>query len=280
MVDGGGSKTRIRFIDRTSNILIAEAVTGPSNLGLGSEACWLSITQACDATKIVPTRYIAGMAGTEYKSFRSTFLDQAPAPLLLVSDRDSGLFGAMGGRAGGCLTVGTGVSLAWLDNGRELYRRGGLGFVLGDYGGGAWLGRRVLQELAQLLDRGLLEPSHYHLINKLNLGDTSADWMQFAKDARPLDFSVLAKVVVDLSLEIPLCDSLLQEGTLALTGPLNDCPRCLPIALIGGLAEVYEPRLTAFGFNIVKPIGDALNGLDYIDQHLAKLTVEYWKCDA
>ena len=214
MIDGGGSKTRTRFVDRTSDLLIAETVTGPSNLGLGSEACWLSIAQACDAAKIVPTRYIAGMAGTEYASCRSKFLRKAPAPLLLVSDRDSGFFGATYGQAGGCLTVGTGVSLAWLDDGSNLYRRGGLGFVLGDQGGGAWLGRRVLQELAQLLDRGLLEPLHYHLIHKLNLGDTSADWMQFAKDAKPLDFSVLAKVVVNLSLEIPLCDNLLHEGRL------------------------------------------------------------------
>ena len=280
MVDGGGSKTRIRFIDRASDILIAETVTGPSNLGLGSEACWLSITQACDMVKIVPKRYIAGMAGIEYASCRSKFLHKAPAPLLLVSDRDSGLFGATCGQAGGCLTVGTGVSLAWLDDGSNLYHRGGLGFVLGDQGGGAWLGRRVLQELAQLSDRSLLEPLHHHLIHKLNLGDTSADWMQFAKDARPLDFSVLAKVVVNLSPEIPLCDNLLHEGAIALTSPLNDCPSCLSIALIGGLAEVYEPRLTALGYNIVKPLGDALNGLDYIDQHLANLPVNYWKCDA
>ena len=43
---------------------------------------------------------------------------------------------------------------------------------------------------------------------------------------------------------------------------------------------MYEPRLTALGYNIVKPLGDALNGLDYIDQHLANLSVNYWKCDA
>ena len=279
LIDGGGSKTCIRFIDRTSGVLITETVAGPSNLGLGAEACWLSITQACDIAKVVPSRYIAGMAGTEYVSCRSTFLDEAPAPLILVSDRDSGLFGANFGYAGGCLTVGTGVSFAWLDDGLKLYRRGGLGFILGDQGGGAWLGRRVLQELAQLSDRGLLEPLHCHLIHELDIGDTCADWMQFAKDAKPVDFSVLAKVVVTLSSEIPLCDSLVQEGASALTAPLIDFPRHLPVALVGGLAKVYEPRLRAFEFNIVQPLGDALNGLDYIDQHLDELTIEYWKHD-
>ena len=280
LVDGGGSKTRIRFIDRTSDSLITEALAGPANLGLGAEACWLAINQACEAAQIIPTKYIAGMAGTEYAICRSMFLNNAPAPILLVADRDAGLFGAHAGYAGGCLTVGTGVSFAWLDDSLKIYRRGGWGFVLGDHGGGAWLGLRLLQELTQLSDSGVLEPSHYQLIHDLNIGDVASDWVQFANHATPSDFSMLAKYVANSSSEIPLCDNLLHQGALALTVPLSDFPRSLPIALVGGLSGVYEPRLEALGFSVVKPRGDALSGLDYIDQHLAELAIEYWKYNA
>jgi len=43
LVDGGGTKTRVRLLNQADQVVIAEVVTGPSNLGLGADTCWNQI---------------------------------------------------------------------------------------------------------------------------------------------------------------------------------------------------------------------------------------------
>jgi len=38
--------------------------------------------------------------------------------------------------------------------------------------------------------------------------------------------------------------------------------------------------LAAFGYQVVDPEGDALDGLRFIDQHLTHLIVDHWTSDA
>ena len=277
LVDGGGTKTRVRFLNQADQTVVSEVVTGSSNLGLGAGSCWEQIREAIDLAGFpTPTKCVAGMAGSEYVAERSEFLSKAPCETLLVSDRDSGLFGAHLGASGGCLTVGTGVAFAWVDELGQLSRRGGFGFVLGDQGGGAWIGWRVLQELVRLEDRGGLSQSHRHLVYKLGIGETVNQWMQFANQAGPREFASLAKVVMESEEQVSLSQDILDEGLMELGRVIQDFPKYLPIALVGGLSGFYAPRIKAQGYQVVDPKGDALDGLAYIDQHLQKLTVEYW----
>ena len=37
LIDGGGTKTRIRFLNQADQTVVSEVVTGPSNLGLGAD---------------------------------------------------------------------------------------------------------------------------------------------------------------------------------------------------------------------------------------------------
>ena len=277
LVDGGGTKTRIRFLNQADQTVLSEVVTGPSNLGLGAESCWEQIREAIDLAGFpTPTKCVAGMAGSEYVVERSEFLSKAPCETLLVSDRDSGLFGAHLGASGGCLTVGTGVAFAWIDEFGQLSRRGGFGFVLGDQGGGAWIGWRVLQELMRLEDRDGLNQSHRDLVEKLGIGETVNQWMQFANQAGPRAFASLAKAVVESEQQVSLSRDILAEGVMELGRVIQDFPKHLPIALVGGLSGIYAPRIKAQGYQVVDPKGDALDGLAYIDQHLQELTVEHW----
>ena len=277
LVDGGGTKTRVRFLNQSDQSMRSEVVTGPSNLGLGASACWSEIQRAIELAGVSnPVQCIAGMAGSEYVKERTQFLQQAPFPTILVSDRDSGLFGAHQGDAGGCLTVGTGVALAWIDEARMLSRRGGFGFVLGDQGGGAWIGWRLLQQLVQVADRGEIADSHFRLIAELGIGSSVGEWMQFANQAGPKAFASLARPVVESEHFSALSRQILDEGLQALVSLLQDFPKQLPLALVGGLANVYGPRLIDEGYSVRAPKGDALDGLSYIDHHLDQLTVEYW----
>ena len=77
LVDGGGTKTRIRFLNQADQTVLSEVVTGPSNLGLGAESCWEQIREAIDlAGFTTPTKCVAGMAGSEYVVERSEFLSK------------------------------------------------------------------------------------------------------------------------------------------------------------------------------------------------------------
>ena len=281
LIDGGGTKTRVRFLNNADQTLIAEVVTGPSNLGLGADVCWQQIGDAVELAGLsMPTKCVAGMAGSEYLQQRTEFLAQSPCQTVLVSDRDAGLFGAHHGRPGGCLTVGTGVAFAWIDHQGNLGRRGGFGFVLGDQGGGAWLGWRVLQELVRLSDCNQLDRVHHRLITALGIGETTNHWMQFANRAGPRDFAGLARAVVDSEHEVPLAAEILTEGLHSLCRLIEDFPRSLPLSLVGGLSTLYAKRLADLGYQVVDPEGDALDGLRFIDQHLGHLIVEHWTSDA
>ena len=48
LVDGGGTKTRVRFLNQVDQTVLSEVVTGPSNLGLGADSCWKQIRVAID----------------------------------------------------------------------------------------------------------------------------------------------------------------------------------------------------------------------------------------
>ena len=280
-IDGGGSKTRVRFLNQADQIVISEVVTGPSNLGLGADVCWEQIMKAITLAGVpMPVKCVAGLAGSEYAKERSAFLFNPPCQTFLVSDRDSGLYGAHCGMPGGCLTVGTGVAFAWLDESRQLLRRGGFGFMLADQGSGAWIGWRFLQELVRLADRGLLDQSHRVLIDQLAIGESVPQWMEFANAAQPRQFASLAKTIVEAQGEVCLSNEILTEGLMALIDLIQDFPKHLPITLVGGLSAVYSPRIQSLGYQVVEPQGDALDGLAFIDQHRQELVIDHWESNA
>ncbi len=277
-VDGGGTKTRVRLVDHSVGAIVGEVVTGPANLGLGCKACWNQIGRAIDIAGLdLPARCVVGLAGTEYSEERQGFLASAPFPTILVSDRDAGLFGAHGGRPGGCLTVGTGVSFAWLDPRGIITRRGGFGFMLGDQGGGAWMGQRLLCGLIRLADRSDLQPSHISLIESLEIGASPTDWITFANQATPLEFGSLAPKVLNTESTISLSADIISEGVAELESLIREFPKVLPLALVGGLAHAYKNHLKMLGFDVVTADGNALDGLSYIDQHLSTLRIDRWK---
>ncbi|MBU24480.1 MAG: hypothetical protein CMD99_00410 [Gammaproteobacteria bacterium] len=279
-IDGGGTKTRVRLVEHLTGAIVEEVVTGPANLGLGCDACWNQIKRAIDLARLdLPTRCVVGLAGTEYRKERQQFLASAPHPTVLVSDRDAGLFGAHSGRPGGCLTVGTGVSFAWLNSSGVVTRRGGFGFILGDQGGGAWMGQRLLCELIRLADQGDLLPSHINLIESLEIGPTANDWIAFANQATPRDFGSLAPSVLNTKSSIPISANIVTEGVSELDSLISGFPKTLPLALVGGLAHAYENHLEVLGYEVVTADGNALDGLSYIDQHLTTLSIDRWKSD-
>lgn len=281
LVDGGGSKTRIRVIDAATGDILSESRSGPGNLTLGAEIVWTSIRAGLETPGVPQSTHIfAGLAGVESTGAREAFLAQARWPTTLISDRDSGLCGAFLGAPGACLTVGTGVALSWQTHDGVIHRRGGLGFVLGDEGGGAWVGRRVVQLLAHQADRGLLDDASEHVAMALGMGATLPEWVAFGQQAKPADFAALAPVVFTLAdAGAPLPKRVIDEGVSALVDLLSAVPSQLPIALVGGLTGCYVDRLREFGLPIVDAKGDALDGLWLDASGRVTLDLQRWSTD-
>ena len=77
--------------------------------------------------------------------------------------------------------------------------------------------------------------------------------------------------------QVSLSANIVSEGLMALIYLIQDFPKHLPIALVGGLSAVNSPRIQSLGYHVVEPQGDALDGLAYIDQHRQQLTIDYWE---
>ncbi len=77
----------------------------------------------------------------------------AGVPVAVSDDARTALLGAFGGEPGIIVIAGTGsVALGW--DGRRTARAGGHGFLLGDEGGGYWLGREAVRAALAAHDGG------------------------------------------------------------------------------------------------------------------------------
>ncbi len=281
LVDGGGTKTLVRLVQSETETVIAEARVGPGNLSEGAQTVWARIQDALNSFPVSADRILAGLAGSEYDLHRAQFLANAPLPTDLVSDRDSGLMGAHAGKPGVCLTVGTGVALAWMDTAGRIERRGGFGFTLGDQGGGAWLGLQCMRQLLPMLDGRSMDADSRTLLSACGLSEDPSAWMMFADQATPADFAALSEpIALAARSGNEPAKRLIQSGVDELLGLLQEAPSDLPVAAVGGLSAVYMPFLQAHGIPMVSPQGDALDGLMYIWREARESGIERWSSHA
>jgi N-acetylglucosamine kinase-like BadF-type ATPase len=101
-------------------------------------------------------------------------LDGRDGRALLLEDLDIAFRSAAPGPDGTLLLAGTGAVAAAFAQWRQIRRRDGLGWLLGDTGSGVWLGRRVLRAVAAQLDHnGPVTAMTPHVLAMLSL--TSAE---------------------------------------------------------------------------------------------------------
>ncbi|GAA2443800.1 BadF/BadG/BcrA/BcrD ATPase family protein [Agromyces soli] len=88
----------------------------------------------------------AGLAVSLRAEFAPPRPADAPAPAVAVAiDAVTAHLGALGGESGAIIALGTGA-IAFGSDGHEIWHRvDGWGHLLGDRGGGAWIGRRALE---------------------------------------------------------------------------------------------------------------------------------------
>ena len=155
-VDGGGTGTRARIVDRAGHIL-GEASAGSSGLTQGIERAWDHIQQAIGLAALAAQKpgmpemcadnmaLGMGLAGFNHPQLRKAFVARNPGyrHLYLETDAYTALLGAHGGRPGAIVAAGTGsIGVAFQSDG-SFRQVGGWGFPSGDDGSGAYLGLRA-----------------------------------------------------------------------------------------------------------------------------------------
>lgn len=264
-VDGGGSKTRAAVVDSALHVL-GRGTAGPSNISSRSEsevldAIVAAVDQALSQAGIGRNsiqQFGFGLAGVESAAARATvqhaLAREFPDRLLhITTDARAALAGALvhADGAGMILIAGTGtVAFGRNRTGREA-RAGGYGWVVGDEGGGFWIGRLALDHVVRALDGRAPETLLSGLLQK-RLGLRSIeDIVQYVyrPGMLPSVVAAVAPVVVEaVAAGDPVSRGILDRAAaevtqlaLSLVEKLNLQNERFAIAKIGGLWEAGTP---------------------------------------
>ena len=162
-IDAGGSTLRVGVFSETLECLHLEEfqeTANPSIIGFEKVGRLLrsSVLETLQKASLEPAEVHcigAGMAGaaqaTEWlkKEFASLF---PQSRITVAPDYEIALIGAHGKRYGILILSGTGSSACGINGSGESAHSGGWGYLIGDEGGGYWLGLQTLKSAANAAD--------------------------------------------------------------------------------------------------------------------------------
>lgn len=262
-IDGGGSGCRAAVADDRGRIL-GFGASGPANVNTdpeGAAANILAATQAAltaagHATHTGGLHAVLGLAGANVRAKARQLHALLPfASARITTDAITSARGALGLSDGIVAAMGTGSVFA-VQRGGQIRQYGGRGFVLGDEGSGAVLGRALLAEALRAED-GFV-PMSPLLAEILSGFDGAEGIISFASQAKPRDF---AELVPRLAGDDPAALRLLA-GACETVGSIidrlqQDAP--LPVVFLGGLGPLYQARL-AHRWDMRAAVGSGLDG--------------------
>lgn len=261
-VDGGGSKTRA--VVAGADGVVLGAVDGPgSAVRAGGASHAADVIAACvrDALRAAergdarPAALVAGVAGAgrepERAALERALVERGIASAIAVTtDAAIALDDAFADGPGILLIAGTGsIAFGRAPDGR-FERCGGWGAVLGDEGGGAWIGRRALNVAAAAADGREPETALLPALLTAIDGDEPPAMIGWAGRATPADFAALAPVVLRVAADGDLrANSLLALAVEELVLHVRALARDLfvderaavPVAFTGGLLTRGSP---------------------------------------
>ncbi|MDQ1900266.1 BadF/BadG/BcrA/BcrD ATPase family protein [Paracoccus sp. WLY502] len=246
-IDGGGTGCRAAVADADGRIM-GQGQGGPANINTDVDAAAVNIlaatAQALEGTGADPRDLIAtlGLAGGTMAAATERLAGLLPfARIQIVNDGVTAARGALGTQDGILAAIGTGSVFA-VQRGGDLRQVGGRGFLMGDEGSGAVLGRALLS-LAMRAEDGFTDMTPL-LQQVLEEFGGIEGIIRFGNGARPVDFAELAPRIVrsDDPAARQVFDGAVAEVRHNLTVLQRDAP--LPVVFVGGLGPAYAARLT------------------------------------
>ncbi|AZO10203.1 MULTISPECIES: N-acetylglucosamine kinase [unclassified Mesorhizobium] len=270
-IDGGGTSCRAALAT-VDGVVVGRAKSGAANIRTDLTGARTNIVEAArqaflaagqDPELIPHTPAILGLAGANVGTYRQQLQAILPFSKSRVeTDAEIALEGAVGSGDGAMAILGTGTAYMARKGGKSR-AIGGWGFQVGDQGSGARIGRDLLEQTLLAYD-GIRPASP---LTEAMLGvfrNNPEDVVEFTTKAKPGDFGGFAPkvfehaakgdLVANWILDKAVADVEASLGALDLAG---DAPLCL----LGGLAPLYAPRLSARYQALLKaPLDDALGG--------------------
>jgi glucosamine kinase len=270
-IDGGGTSCRAALAT-ASGETIGQGRSGPANIMTDLENARKNIVEAArlafvdagqDEALLPRTDAVLGLAGTNVGGYKQRLEAILPFRRSLVeSDAVIALNGALGDRDGAIAIIGTG-SIFMARKGGQIQTIGGWGFMLGDLGGGARIGRDLLQETllahddirpGSALTRAVLERFE---------GDPR-EIVKFGASARPADFGGFAPMVFDHATRK---DAVALRVLSRAIGDIEEALDALKLSpdqilcLLGGLSGLVSTHLSDRYLAMLRPpLRDALGG--------------------
>lgn len=309
-IDGGGTNTRGVIFQNNERIIEKKipstARVGSVGLGESCERTLQMIIDLCNEAKIELSEVdaiVVGLAGIwlDEEKRRAAGLLRTLArtqslqinELVVLSDAEIALEGALNGEEGILLIAGTG-SIALARVGKSgIFRCGGWGIELDDEGSGAWIGREGLTALVRSLDgRG----KHTMLIEKLKEDKIIAQYIDeknpriivkaFAE--RKIEYSMITKPVMECAVEgDTICYDIIQRAKKHLLELPNTLAKKfktknIKITFLGGIFEnntflgneIKTELEKSSKFEIIGHKGTALDGAHLIGKRVIRQSID------
>jgi N-acetylglucosamine kinase-like BadF-type ATPase len=164
-IDGGGTHSRIALVDRDGNVLTHSEAGSTNIYSVTKDEVLANISalleSALKSVGLNKQDVAAGCFGSaglgraeEQKLFRDFFdsLLGKDIPVKLCTDGEILLCGGLENLEGYCLIAGTGSIALGRSQDGALVRSGGHGYLLGDEGSAAWIGRTAIARILRSLE--------------------------------------------------------------------------------------------------------------------------------
>jgi glucosamine kinase len=266
-IDGGGTGCRAAVADAAGRVL-GRGAADSANVWSDPEGARASVLAAAEAAvadagggELGALCAALGLAGANVPEAVARLGPLPFARVRIESDAAIALKGALGDGDGVMAALGTG-SVFGVQRAGAIRMIGGWGFVLGDQGSGARMGRELLE--AALLAHDGLAASTPLLAGVLAEFGEPATVVAFARSARPAEFARYApRILAAEAAGDPAAVAIVGEAeswvVRAVERLMADGP--LPVCFLGGLGEVFAARLAGRLPGPVRPpLGTALDG--------------------
>ncbi|MGQ7793393.1 BadF/BadG/BcrA/BcrD ATPase family protein [Faunimonas sp. B44] len=272
-VDGGGTRSRARLVRRDGTVLAA-AQGGPCNATTDAARAAASVSDlwrmAAAAAGLgggaeAGAELAIGAAGLGLAASRERLFAALPrfAGRIVMSDGYAALVGAGEGRPAGLVVMGTGAVAHALRADGVSVQRDGWGWIGGDRGSGAWIGREAVQHALAARD-GASAGSALAARIASQLGGEDAAILAWLSQAGQGPLASLTPLVAEAaSAGDEAAGAILDRAA----GHGAALVRCLglgegtPVFAVGSVADLLRSRMEALlGRAFDPPAGDAMHG--------------------
>jgi glucosamine kinase len=270
-IDGGGTGCRAIVCDSHGTHL-GHGKSGPANIMTNFDGARASIIEAAQKAisdagiagdEISSANVFLGLAGANVGNYRERMGKALPfARCIIDSDAMISMEGAIGRNDGAVAIIGTGSVFIYRIDG-IVRNAGGWGFMVGDLGSGARLGRSLLQETLLAYD-GVRDGSELTKYVLAHFKNNPQAIVEYAHSAKPGEFGKFAPVIFDFA------DNNDPVANKIITDAVNNIEETLKVILtskeqlfcmLGGLAMRYVGLLdNRYAERVREPLGDAASG--------------------